>query len=205
MSSPSRSDIELLGKWASGDAGAGNELIERHCDALHRYFVNKVGDELEDLIQQTFLACLESWTRFRHEASFRTFLLGIARFQLYTFYGRQRRSAGNLSVSSLRDPSTSPTGAVSKRQDEQLLLQALRRISLEAQEILELSFWEGLSATEIAAVLDLSLNATYSRLHRAKQALRSALRQLAPDREHYQQASMLMQEAPAGEMLRPER
>lgn len=205
MPSLSRSDTELLGAWASGDSGAGNELIERHCDALHRYFVNKVGDELEDLIQQTFLGCLEGWTRFRHEASFQTFLLGIARFQLYSFYGRQGRAAGNLSVTSMRATSTSPTGAISRRQDEQLLLQALREISLEAQEILELSFWEELSASEIAAVLGLSLNATYSRLHRAKHTLRAALRRLAPDLQHYEKASVLIDEARTGELLRPRR
>lgn len=183
MQQRKRSDIELLRDWADGDRSAGNDLIDRHNDAVHRYFVNKVGgDELADLIQQTFLICLETWQRFRGEASFRAFLLGIARFQLYSFYGRRNREVGTLSITALRDPATSPTGAVARRQDEQLLIEALCHVSLETQELLELSFWENLSAVEIAEILAVPVNTIYSRITRAKQALREAVEKLAPDR-----------------------
>ena len=187
------SDIELLQRWASGDRNAGSTLIDRHSDAVHRYFANKVGgDELEDLMQQTFLACLEHGQRFRKQASFRTFLLGIARFQLYSFYGKRRRDAGGLSITAMRDPSTSPTGALTKHEDEQLLHEALRHISLEAQELLELSFWEELSAVEIADILDVPVNTIYSRMTRAKEALRAIVRQLAPDHTRCKNALRLI-------------
>jgi RNA polymerase sigma factor (sigma-70 family) len=199
MPDPTRSDLELLRAWASGDKLAGNGLIERHNDAVHRYFINKVGD----LLQQTFLACLEAWQRFRSEASFRTFLLGIARFQLYKFYDKRRNAEGSLSITALRDTSTSPTGAVARRQDEQLLLAALRHVPLETQELLELLFWEDLSAGEIAEVLDLPLNTIYSRITRAKQALREAVQQLAPDRAQRASALRLINEAALDAATRP--
>ena len=174
------SDAELLQRWGEGSTQAGNELVERHFATLHRFFRNKAGSEVEDLVQQTFLACVEARARFRGDASFKTVLLSIARNQLFKHYSRAERRVVDGSLSSVRDLRTSPTGAIAKRQDQELLLEALRQLPLDAQVILELGFWEGLDAVEIAAVLDLPLNTTYSRLRRAKLALREKLDALAP-------------------------
>ncbi|MBL8943213.1 MAG: RNA polymerase subunit sigma-70, partial [Myxococcales bacterium] len=34
-------DEELLARWRDGDADAGHELVERHLEAVHRFFANK--------------------------------------------------------------------------------------------------------------------------------------------------------------------
>src|SRR6185436_6575853 len=73
-----RPDAELLSAWRGGDEKAGAELFERHFEALFRFFRNKAGDQAEDLVQETFLACL-SGPAFRGEASFRTYLFTVAR------------------------------------------------------------------------------------------------------------------------------
>ena len=174
------SDADLLQRWGEGSTQAGNELVERHFATLHRFFRNKAGSELEDLVQQTFLACVEARARFRGDASFKTFLLSIARNQLLKHYSRAERRVIDASLSSVRDLRTSPTGAIAKREDQALLLEALRQLPLDAQVILELGFWEGLDAIEIAAVLAVPLNTAYSRLRRAKLALREKLTALSP-------------------------
>ncbi|HEX6240412.1 MAG TPA: sigma-70 family RNA polymerase sigma factor [Polyangiales bacterium] len=174
------SDADLLQRWGEGSTQAGNELVERHFATLHRFFRNKAGSEVEDLVQQTFLACVEARARFRGDASFKTFLLSIARNQLFKHYSRAERRTIDASLSSVRDLRTSPTGAIAKREDQELLLEALRQIPLDAQVVLELGFWEGLDAIQIAAVLDVPLNTAYSRLRRAKQALREKLAALSP-------------------------
>lgn len=73
-----RSDVDLLEAWRSGDTKAGGELFDRHFASIHRFFHNKVGDGLEDLVQQTFLRCTEGVERFRSDSSFRTYLFGVA-------------------------------------------------------------------------------------------------------------------------------
>ena len=173
-------DAALLEAWANGSTPAGNELLERHFALVHRFFRNKVGAELEDLVQQTFLACLEARTRYRGHASFKTFLLAIARNQLFTHYSQRGRRALDTEVHSVRDLRTSPTAAMAKREDLRLLQAALREIPLDFQLILELVFWEGLDAVEIAAVLNVPVNTLYSRLHRAKLALRAKLERDRP-------------------------
>ena len=174
------SDTELLERWAQGSVEAGNELIERHFAVVHRFFRHKVGSEIEDLVQQTFLACIEARVRFQGRSSFRTFVLAIARFQLFTHYAQRKRLTRDMTLSSLRDLGTSPTAAVARNEEERLLIEALQCIPLEAQTILELAYWEGLDATEIGRILELPLNTVYSRLRRAKLALREKLRDLAP-------------------------
>jgi RNA polymerase sigma factor (sigma-70 family) len=176
------SDAELLERWAEGSLTAANELIERHFALVHRFFCHKVGSESEDLIQQTFLACIEARGRFQGRASFKTFLLAIARNQLFSHYARTQRRVLDASLSSVRDLGTSPTGAIARSEDERLLIEAFQRIPLDAQIVLELVYWEGLDVVEVAAVLEVPVNTAYSRLRRARLVLRDKLCELYPGR-----------------------
>ena len=58
------SDEELLRGWRSGDQRAGSELFKRHFEAVRRFVVNKVDDEVEDIVQRTFMACAENKDNF---------------------------------------------------------------------------------------------------------------------------------------------
>jgi RNA polymerase sigma factor (sigma-70 family) len=183
------SDADLLASWSAGSRAAGDELIKRHFDVVHRFFRNKVGAELEDLVQQTFLECIKARARYRGEASFKTFLLAIARNQLIKHYGKQRRTPLDVDAISVQDLQTSPSGIVARHENERLLAEALRCIPLDAQVVLELVYWEGLEGNDLARVLDVPLTTAYVRVHRAKLALRKRMNQLAPDR-----AAPLLQE-----------
>jgi RNA polymerase sigma factor (sigma-70 family) len=183
MSAGGPSDVELLSAWAAGDAEAGNQLIERHFGLVHRFFRNKVVEaDIEDLVQQTFLGCLEAHTRYDGRASVTTFVLAIARNQLFNYYRERRRSPVAERSGSVRDDATSPTGVVARLEDERLLLEALRQISLDAQVVLELTYAEGLASDEVAQVLGVSEGTLHTRLHRARESLRECVRVLAPDR-----------------------
>jgi RNA polymerase sigma factor (sigma-70 family) len=170
------SDASLLRRWGEGDGAAGDELIRRHFAALHRYLRARVASEaeLEDLVQHTLLACVEARHRYRAEASFRTFLLAIARNRLYTHYQRARRAPVQI-VTTLRDPATSPTQKHVHAEALERLGCAVAELPTPMRRVLELSYWGELDAAAIARQLGMPLNTAYSRLRRAKQALRAAL------------------------------
>lgn len=173
-------DFELLSQWRAGDNTAGSNLVKRHYAALHRFFSGKAHGQDEDLIQQTFVACVEGRHAIRGDSTFRAYLFGLARFQLFGHYRKvYRRPDLDFTVSSLRDLGTSPTGALQRRETAQLLSLALQQIPVDQQIALELTFWEGLSAPEVARALDIPENTVYSRLRRAKAHLREALEQLS--------------------------
>ena len=60
-----------------------------------------------------------------------------------------------------------------------LLLQALRQIPLESQLLVELYFWEELTAREVAEILAVPEGTVRTRLRRARQLLEQALGRLA--------------------------
>ncbi|HKU41561.1 MAG TPA: sigma-70 family RNA polymerase sigma factor [Polyangiales bacterium] len=171
-----------MAAWAGGDGEAGNQLIERHIALVCRFFRNKVAlADVEDLVQQTFLGCLEAHTRYDGRASMTTFILAIARNQLFNYY-RERRRSPLAERTSIRDEATSPTGALARLEDERLLLEALRQVPLDAQVLLELTYGEGMAGNEAAEVLGVSPSTLHTRLHRARENLRERVRELAPDR-----------------------
>jgi RNA polymerase sigma-70 factor (ECF subfamily) len=176
-------DEELLERWRAGDKRAGNELLSRYFGPVRRFFATKIADdEVKDLVQRTFAGCVEGAQRFRGEGSFRAFILGIARRQLYKHLrDRLRHRASeepNLSVSSVVALGQSPSSVIAAAHREALLLQALQRIPVEQQTLLELHYWEHLPATELAAVLDLEPGTVRVRLHRARRALERVLAEL---------------------------
>ena len=170
-------DFELLETWRGGDNRAGQELFKRHFDAVCRFFANKVSDDVEDLIQKTFLACVEGKERFRGEASFRGYLFGVARNVLRRYYRDKKYQKQRFDPleHSVHDAGPAPSMVVAEKREQQLLLAALRQIPLDHQITLELYYWEQMSASELGAVLGLPEGTVRGRIRRAKQLLEEQL------------------------------
>lgn len=178
-------DFDLLDAWREGDRKAGSELFSRHFDAVCRFFRNKVGDGVDDLIQRTFLACVESRDKFRKQASFRTYLFTLARNELYAHFKKDRRQRDRFDPleASVHDLGPTPTAIVAQKREERLLLQALRMIPVDHQIALELYYWESLSASQLAAVLGIPEGTVRTRLRRAKALVEEALERLGGEPE----------------------
>lgn len=179
-------DGDLLMKWRAGDTASGEALFARYYDAVARFFSNKGTVDPGDLVQATFAACLEKVDQLRDAASFRSFIFGIARFELLHYYRRKSRretefDAGSNSICDL-DPS--PSKIIAHHEEQRLLLEGLRQIPLDLQIVLELSYWERLTSAEVASVLGIPEGTAKSRLRRARERLDAKLAELAesPDR-----------------------
>jgi RNA polymerase sigma-70 factor (ECF subfamily) len=175
-------DVALLERWRAGDDAAGEALLARHFDAVCRFFRNKVGDGAPDLIQQTFLAACESRDRIRGDASFRTYLFGVARYVLLGHFRDKKKSADRLdplarSVADAGDPSVG--SLLGRRQEEVLLLQALRTLPLDLQIVFELYHLEGVTARELGEMYDLTEPGMYGRLRKARMLVEAAVAEIA--------------------------
>jgi RNA polymerase sigma factor (sigma-70 family) len=175
-----QTDFELLDAWRAGDRSAGNALFERYFDAICRFFANKVHHGIDDLIQKTFLGCVEGRDRFQKQASFRTYLFAVAHNVLRAHF-RQTRPGVDFDPSEVAadDFTPSPSTMFALQQEQRLLLEALRRIPLDHQLVLELYYWEDMAAPELAAVLAIPEGTVRSRLRRAKEALAEKMASLA--------------------------
>ncbi|ACY13878.1 RNA polymerase sigma factor [Haliangium ochraceum] len=173
------SDAELFASWAAGDKHAADVLIRRYMDKLSGYFAAKLsqGDSVADLVQQTLEGCHRAAPSFRGECSFRTFLYRVAGNKLRDFLrGKARRPrAEDIDEISVADLNPGPSTIRRQNHRQAVLLDALRSLPLQMQELLEFRYQQDLSIREIAEILGIEVSATKSRLRRAKEALRRAL------------------------------
>lgn len=177
-------DVELLQAWRRGDRAAGEELFERHYPMVERFFRNK-ATEPEELIQRTFLGCIDASVRFRGESTFRAFLLGVATNALRDHYRRFLRHEGieTLDAASMKDLGQTPSRVIAKKEQERLLLEGLRRLPVGLQLVLELRYWEDLDQEELAQILGLPRSTVNTRLRRARELLEKHVGELAASTE----------------------
>jgi RNA polymerase sigma factor (sigma-70 family) len=178
------SDLALLDLWRAGDTAAGEALFQRHFDSIYGFFETKCEADADELVQATFLACLRARDQFRKESSFRTYLFTIARHELYrVLRGRQRDGERlDFALSSIAELVSTPGTRIARNQEHRQLVDALRRLPVEQQTLLELHYWEDLDIAALAEVFDAPQPTIRTRLHRARKALRDKMADVAPPR-----------------------
>ncbi len=177
-------DTELLTRWRAGDDAAGNQLFERHFDAIYRFFCRKLDDEQAlDLLQKTFLACVNGRDRVKAGNQFRPYLYGAARNILLRHYrDKYRQKDGHkLDDRPIAGSQMSPTMRLAKKAEHRLLLKALCNLDLNDQLLLELRYWERLTRKQLAQVFEIGDLAVASRISRAKRRLRTEIERVARD------------------------
>lgn len=167
---------QLVLAWRAGDKKAGEKLYQRNIERLYRFFRTKISDfsAIEDLVHETFLVLLKD-QNFRGGSAVSTYLFGVARFKLYEYYRAKKRSEklekqiADLSVAELSQHS--PFSVINGKRELRALLEALRRLSVDRQIMMELYYWEGFTSAEIGAVIGIPDTTVRSRLGRTKKKL----------------------------------
>ena len=169
-------DAELIARvLVNDDRTAFGELVQRHQSAV-RYYLRHLtrGDAAlaDDLAQETFIQAYRGLARFRGRAAFSTWLLGIA----HNHYRNARRRQHDHVPLNDRGAmeQTVPAGSAESDLRHDLSL-AMQRLSADEQLALHLCYQQGLSHSEIAALLDWPLGTVKTHLARGKEMLRPAL------------------------------
>ncbi len=171
--------------------------LDEHGDALFRFARTRVGNRelAEDLVQETFLAALQSWDRFEGRSTTRTWLLSILRRKIIDHYRRINDSLAPNSSDSIPDSDTvrarnfSPDGFWSKallswstpdkaledREFWDVFDRCLSRLPAAFSSVFVLRELEGLEMTELSDSLNLTEGNLRVRLHRARLMLRECL------------------------------
>lgn len=168
---------DTLRRWRTGERSAGNALFERHVDAVIMFFRTKVDDGVEDLVQDTFLACSRGSSSVTGRGRFRAYLLGVARNVLFDALRSKYRAPFDPLTQSATDLGASPFSELAKQEEQRRIMQAMRALPLDFQITLELVYWQDMSGAEVAEVLQISPNTVRSRLARANERLRDLLSQ----------------------------
>src|SRR3954468_7972952 len=75
-----REDLDLIARWKTGDQTAATRLVEKHSAALARFAASAgARNDIDELVQDTFVRAFNSLDGFRGESSLRTWLFTIER------------------------------------------------------------------------------------------------------------------------------
>jgi len=172
---PRASDPDIMSRLAGGETGALGELYDRYHVAVRRFLALATSDaeDVDDLVQATFLAAGKSAGRYDGRASCRPWLFGIAAQLLRRRRQRFRRwLAVPSSLSTTRTTVVDPRLALQARSDVE---RALGRISETKRVTYLMAEVEGLSCAEIAEVLGVPIGTVWTRRHAARHELRRAI------------------------------
>lgn len=168
-------DAELLERVASGDLDALGLIYDRHYPTVLRFCRRAVGQDAEDLAQETFLTASRAAARYDGRPSCRPWLIGIAargvlhRQRSFTrFQNVLRRFASDKEASAAQAPAQDP-------EQSRQLQRALAELPAPKRVVLILAEAEGLSGQEIARQLNIPVGTVWTRLHHAKKQLRALL------------------------------
>jgi len=179
-------DEEVFAAFTRGDISALGVLYDRYGLLVYRLIYRMLNNcqESEDLTQEIFLS-LQVKTKFDPQrGSFYTYLMmltrsrTIDRLRSKRSQGRFWQNIGKLTDSIEQQKSDSPMEIVSIKERSILVKNALQDLSSNQRQVLELSYYEGLSQSEIAKRLNIPLGTVKTHSRRGLLQLRKNLHSL---------------------------
>ena len=183
-------DAALMLRAKRGDRAAFAELVEKYKQPVMNFVFRSLRDEIEaeDLAQNVFLQAWKSRSRYRQTAKFSTWLFTIARnLCLNEIRRRSRHPAESIEEahaehedqprqqyedkSQIAPPEKLLHGELAQKIEE-----ALAELPENQRTAILLCRQDELSYEEIAGVLDCSLSATKSLIHRGRETLKEKLK-----------------------------
>jgi RNA polymerase sigma-70 factor (ECF subfamily) len=187
-------DAQLIERVKAGQTEAYGELVRKYQDRVFNTCWRVCGhlEDARDLTQDAFLKAFESLGTFRQQSGFYTWIFRVAvNLALSHRRSAKRRHATSLDLSSevsgtqaaglaqrigQSTESDDPAGLASDAELQSSVARALHSLDDDYRAVVVLRDIEGFDYHEIGEVLGIPPGTVKSRLHRARMALREAIR-----------------------------
>ena len=196
---------QLIARLRQGDEGAFDELVNKHHSALIRMAMGHVADRevAEEVVQDTWMAVIESLDRFEGRSSLRTWIFGIMIHKAKDRGVREKRHTTFSDYESFDDendesidPSRfhqsgewtghwafppqpwdeqTPEKLLASQQAVNAMNRAIEALPTTLKDVLILRDVEGSDAKEVCEILKITDTNLYVRLHRARERVRQAV------------------------------
>lgn len=164
-----------------GDRAAFGRLVEAYERPVFRLAYRMLGTavEAEDASQEAFLRAYRALEAYDDDRPFATWLLSIAAHHCIDRLRRRRNDQVSLdALPPWRQPAAaieSPEAAAARADESDRMVRLLDVLPDDYRLVIVLRYWHDLGYAEIAEVLEDSIPAVKSRLHRARRQLADAL------------------------------
>ena len=174
----------LIERFGRGDDSAFDRIVERHANevaALANRLLGWPGD-VEDVVQDVFVAAFKGLKTFRGDCRLRTWLFTIT-------VNKCRRHRRRPVMSVWQDAEAPERGSNPSAEEEMLDRETFARVRRAVQalppkyrEVVALRYLQGLETAEICELLGITANAMQVRLNRARKRLKEDLSELIEDK-----------------------
>jgi RNA polymerase sigma-70 factor, ECF subfamily len=189
-------DRQTIAEVLAGDYDAFERLVEKYEGRIYRHLRKIVKDnqQAQDLLQETFLNAYKGLKGFSGISSFSTWLFRIATNNALMFLRKHRPevveyddqyknpSDGDTLQTSPQFVNT-PLDLLLSQEGRKKIEEAIDDLPVLYRSVIVLRDVEGFSLKEVSKIMDSSLAAVKSRLHRARNSVRSALNSYYVERE----------------------
>lgn len=185
---------EVIDRAKHGDPDAITRLVNEYANTIYRFAFNvcRNQDRAEHTTQETFVSLLRKLDQFDNRSKFSTWLYTIVSNHCLML-ARGSKADRHVSIddednelpeSALGVSEVDPHVMAEQSDLRRYLDEAIGKLAPEYRVVFTLRDIEGLSTEEVAEILDLSVPAVKSRLHRARAFLRNELAPLFQEHDH---------------------
>jgi RNA polymerase sigma-70 factor (ECF subfamily) len=182
MQTRSSDDGRLLGLVAAGDRRAFREIYDRYYKRIYLYSYRQLGDGegAKEVANEVMVEIWRGAKRFRGEAKPSTWFFGIAVNKIRKEIKKRPPVHDDLDALETREVGKQimQDDAIYHSELREQMRLAINRLSREHQEVLDLTYYQGLSIKEIAEITDCPLNTVKTRMFYARKRLRGILQEM---------------------------
>lgn len=175
------SEKEIVQKVLAGEKGLYEILLRRNNQKMYRVLRGYLADskDIEDAMQETYLAAYEKLWQYRLDSAFSTWLIRIAiNKALYRIKKNNQTVSLTFeddSIKDIKDKDHTPENKLIQMEAKQMLETAIGQLEQKYRSAYIMKEIEGMSIAEIADCLDLSASNVKVRIHRAKAMIKESL------------------------------
>ncbi len=190
------SDAEVIQEILLGNSALFEILIRRHNPVLYKtgrgYGYNH--QDTEDMMQETFINCFQSLSKFENRSTFKTWLIRIMLNQCYhkSQHSFQKNPTIEISVNNnsgsmfLTTHQSQPDKSVINKELNNVIEAALNKLPQEYRMTFTLRELTGLSIAETAELMKVTESNVKVRLNRGKMMLRKEIEKIYSSEDIYE-------------------
>jgi RNA polymerase sigma factor (sigma-70 family) len=168
-------DLKLIEAAAKGDTEAIEQILLQYHPTITR-FARKycaTPEDVEDAIQETLWIAAQKIGTLRVTSAFISWLFQVVRHQCFRLLKIARNESTLTVPAKLELADENPELRIALQND---VVNAIAHLSAEQRQVLIMRDIEGMTAPAVASTLGITLETVKSRLHRARNNLRQALK-----------------------------
>ena len=170
-------EVALVAQVARGDQAAFETLFHRYYPRLKRFLepMARQPHLVDEIVNDTMFVVWRKAETFNLRSKVSTWIIGIALRRGLKALRRREDAVGAEAAEAAIATECGPEGQLLRRELGSQLGRALRSLSAEQRDIVELCFYQGYSYREIATLVDCPVDTVKTRMFYARRRLKALL------------------------------